>query len=113
MRKFLFILCLLALLPCARAQFGNFGDIPIEITADGNTRFEEGVAIAEDNVQIHYGKYSIFSDYAEYNPETRDIHTTTSLPPLSLSLFPSLPLSATTFPPSSSSGYRCVVVLAS
>ena len=73
MRKFLFILCVLALLPCARAQFGNFGDIPIEITADGNTRFEEGVAIAEDNVQIHYGKYSIFSDYAEYNPETRDI----------------------------------------
>ena len=73
MRKFLICLCLLAVLPCARAQFGSFGDIPVEITADGNTRFEEGVAIAEDNVQIHYGKYSIFSDYAEYNPETRDI----------------------------------------
>ena len=54
MRKFLICLCLLAVLPCARAQFGSFGDIPVEITADGNTRFEEGVAIAEDNVQIHY-----------------------------------------------------------
>ena len=73
MRKFLFSLCLLALLPSVRAQFGNFGDSPVEITADGNTRFEQGVAIAEDNVQIHYGKYSIFCDYAEYNPETRDV----------------------------------------
>jgi len=53
--------------------FGNFGDVPVEITADGNTRFEEGVAIAEDNVQIHYKEYSIYCDYAEYNPETRDV----------------------------------------
>jgi LPS-assembly protein len=58
---------------CALAQFGNFGDIPVEITADGNTRFEGGVAIAEDNVQIHYGEYSIYCDYAEYNPDTRDV----------------------------------------
>ena len=47
---------------------GNFGDVPVEITADGNTRFEEGVAVAEDNVQIHYKEYSIYCDYAEYNP---------------------------------------------
>ncbi|MEI7591396.1 MAG: LPS assembly protein LptD, partial [Deltaproteobacteria bacterium] len=45
----------------------------MEITADGDTRFDEGVAIAENNVQIHYGKYSIFCDYAEYNPDTRDV----------------------------------------
>ena len=57
----------------ARAQFGGEGDMPVEITADGNTRFEEGVAIAENNVQIHYGDYSIFCDYAEYNPETKDV----------------------------------------
>jgi len=57
----------------AFAQFGNFGDIPVEITADGNTRFEGGVAIAEDNVQVHYGDYSIYCDYAEYNPDTRDV----------------------------------------
>jgi len=58
---------------CALAQFGSFGDVPVEITADGNTRFEGGVAVAEDNVQIHYGDYSIYTDYAEYNPDTRDV----------------------------------------
>jgi len=73
MRKFLLGLCAAVAVPCAFAQFGNFGDIPVEITADGNTRFDQGVAIAEDNVQIHYGEYSIFCDYAEYNPETRDV----------------------------------------
>ena len=55
------------------AQFGSFGDVPVSITADGATRFEAGVAIAEDNVQIHYGDYSIYCDYAEYNPDTRDV----------------------------------------
>jgi len=60
-------------LSALQAQFGSFGDFPVEITADGNTRFEGGVAIAEDNVQIHYGEYSIYCDYAEYNPETRDV----------------------------------------
>lgn len=74
MRKFLLGLCAAAAaMPCAVAQFGNFGDTPVEITADGNTRFDQGVAIAEDNVQIHYGDYSIFCDYAEYNPDTRDV----------------------------------------
>ncbi len=58
---------------CALAQFGSFGDVPVEITADGNTRFEGGVAVAEDNVQIHFGDYSIYCDYAEYNPDTRDV----------------------------------------
>ena len=73
MRIFLLSLCLLAALSTARAQFGSFGDFPVEITADGGTRFDEGIAIAEDNVQIYYGEYSFFSDYAEYNPDTRDI----------------------------------------
>lgn len=57
----------------AEAQFGSFGDIPIEITADGETRFSGGVAIAENNVVIHYGDTSIYSDYAQYNPDTRDV----------------------------------------
>lgn len=79
MRKFVSHLLIAAALlgsPSLHAQFGNmgsFGDVPVEITADGNTRFEEGVAIAENNVQIHYKEYSIFCDYAEYNPETRDV----------------------------------------
>ena len=73
MRKFLLSLCLLAALTPLCAQFASFGDSPVEITSDGNTRFDQGVFIAEDNVQIHYGQYSIFCDYAEYNPDTRDV----------------------------------------
>ncbi len=72
-RCFTAVLIWLAGAVCALAQFGSFGDVPVEINADGNTRFEGGVAIAEDNVQIHYGDYSIYCDYAEYNPDTRDV----------------------------------------
>ena len=60
----------------ARAQFGSFGDIPIEITSEGETRFVGGVAIAENNVIIHYGATSIYADYVQYNPETRDVLAT-------------------------------------
>lgn len=74
MRSKLYAILIACLLPlAANAQFGSFGDIPVEITADGETRFEGGVAIAEDNVQIHYGEVSIFTSYAEYNPDTRDV----------------------------------------
>ena len=73
MRKFLPTLFVAVSLISAHAQFGSFGDAPVEITADGETKLNQGVAIAEDNVQIHYGDYSIFCDYAEYNPETRDV----------------------------------------
>ncbi len=64
---------LLSMMTVAYGQFGSFGDVPVEITADGETRFEGGVAIAEDNVQIHYQDISIFTNYAEYNPDTRDV----------------------------------------
>lgn len=59
--------------PSALAQFGSFGDIPIEITCEGETRFVEGVAVAENNVIIHYGNLSVYADYVQYNPETRDV----------------------------------------
>ncbi|MGA0175696.1 MAG: LPS-assembly protein LptD [Chthoniobacterales bacterium] len=64
-----------ALLFClpARAQFGSFTDVPVEIRADGETRFVDGVAVAEDNVQIHFQGTDIYCDYAEYNPETREV----------------------------------------
>ncbi len=57
----------------ALAQFGNFTDVPVEIRADGETRFVEGVAVAENNVQIHFRGTDIYCDYAEYNPETREV----------------------------------------
>ena len=74
MRRFLLIPLLLCSLSGAlRAQFGNFSDKPVEITADGDTRFENGVAVADNNVQIHYNGTAIYSDHAEYNPDTRDV----------------------------------------
>ena len=74
MRRFLLISALaLAFGGVARAQFGNFSDKPVEITADGDTRFENGTAIADNNVQIHYSGIAIYADHAEYNPDTRDI----------------------------------------
>lgn len=66
------IAVLLFSLAGAHGQFGSFGDVPIEINAE-ETRFEGGVAIAEENVVIRYGETTIYSDYAQYNPDTRDV----------------------------------------
>jgi len=44
----------------------------VEVDAEGETRFIGGVAIAENNVVIRYGDSTIYCDYAEYNPDTRD-----------------------------------------
>ena len=57
----------------AFGQFTNFGQAPVEISSDGETRFEGGVAIADKNVVIHYGDVSIYCDHAEYNPDTHDL----------------------------------------
>lgn len=74
MKNRLVILSLLLLgASSALAQFGSFGDVPIELTAEGETRFVGGVAVAENNVIIHYGTTSIYADYVQYNPETRDV----------------------------------------
>jgi LPS-assembly protein len=58
------------LLPFQGAQ--NTGPVPVEITS-AETRFEGGVAIAEGDVVVRYGDATIYSDYAEYNPNTHDI----------------------------------------
>jgi len=74
MRRFLLITALSFSMPGAIfAQFGNFSDKPVEITADGDTRFENGTAVADNNVQIHYNGIAIYADHAEYNPDTRDV----------------------------------------
>ena len=74
MRRQLLLLSLCTLLAhAAHAQFGKFGDAPVEITADGETRFEGGVAVAEQNVVIRYGTAAIYCDYAQYEPDTRDV----------------------------------------
>jgi LPS-assembly protein len=51
---------------------GTFGQFPVEINSDGETRFENGVAVAERNVVIHYNDLAIYCDYAQYNPETHE-----------------------------------------
>jgi len=52
---------------------GKFSQSPVEITAEGQTRYEGGIAIAENHVVIHYGDVAIYCEYAEYNPETHDV----------------------------------------
>lgn len=73
MKRLLLSIALLCLtVSAARAQFGSFGDIPIEITSE-STRMEGGLAIAEQNVIIRYKETAIYCDYAQYNPDTRDV----------------------------------------
>lgn len=55
-----------------RAQFGSFGDVPIDITS-ADTRFEGGVAVAEGDVIIRYAGTTIYCNYAQYNADTRDV----------------------------------------
>src|SRR5690349_5540174 len=76
MRKFItFLACLLAGWTGARAQFGNFSDVPIEINAQ-ETRLEGGLAVADRDVVIRYGEVLIYCDFAQYNPDTRDVLVT-------------------------------------
>jgi len=63
---------LLASVAGVHAQFSSFADVPIEINAD-ETRIEGGIAIAERDVVIRYGTVLIYADYAQYNPDTRDV----------------------------------------
>ena len=71
-RLLLSLVLLFAGLSGARAQFGSFNDVPIEIDSE-QTRFEGGIAIADRNVVIRYGDVTIYCDYATYNPDTRDV----------------------------------------
>ena len=73
MKRLLLTLALVSIsLGGAWAQFGSFGDIPIEISSE-STRVENGLAIAEQNVVIRYKDTSIYCDYGQYNPDTRDL----------------------------------------
>src|ERR1700682_2035915 len=46
---------------------------PLEITASGDTNYENGLATAHGNVAIHTGDADIYADKATYNPKTHDI----------------------------------------
>src|ERR1051325_3344256 len=46
---------------------------PLEITATGNTNYQDGVATAHGDVAIHTGDCDIYADSAQYNPKTREV----------------------------------------
>jgi lipopolysaccharide export system protein LptA len=46
---------------------------PIEITATGDTNYQNGLATAHGNVAIHAGDSDIYADSAQYNPKTREV----------------------------------------
>lgn len=59
---------------CASA-FGQAGTEkqPMEITATGDTNYEDGLATAHGNVAIHTGDADIYADSAKYNPKTHEV----------------------------------------
>jgi lipopolysaccharide assembly outer membrane protein LptD (OstA) len=59
---------------CASA-FGQAGTEkqPMEITASGETNYQEGLATAHGNVAIHTGDADIYADSAKYNPKTHEV----------------------------------------
>ena len=72
--RLLLVLLFFSWTPALQAQLAGAGSIPVEITVGegGEQRFEGGVAIAEKDVVLHYGATSIYADYIEYNPDTKD-----------------------------------------
>jgi LPS-assembly protein len=46
---------------------------PVEITSNGETTYQNGLATARDNVAIHIGDTDIYSDSAQYNSRTHEI----------------------------------------
>jgi len=73
MRKLLLpIFGLLCAATLARAELASQKQ-PIEITATGDTNYEDGLATAHGNVAIHAGDTDIYADTARYNPKTREV----------------------------------------
>ena len=46
---------------------------PVEITSTGETRYENGIAFARDNVAIHVGDTDIYADSAQYDSQRHEI----------------------------------------
>ena len=61
---------------CAGASaFGQAGTEkqPMEITATGDTTYENGLATAHGNVAMHTGDADIYADSVRYNPHTHEV----------------------------------------
>ena len=66
-------IALLATCGFAQGAIETPKNLPIEITSTGETRYENGIATARDNVAIHVGDTDIYADYAQYNSSTHEI----------------------------------------
>jgi LPS-assembly protein len=65
-------ICLISLVS-ARAQFGSFGDIPIEINAEETGEVVDNVVTFNRNVVVRYDNILLYADFAQYNMDTRDV----------------------------------------
>src|SRR2546423_1790974 len=69
------LLPILGLLCASSWAFGQAGTEkqPMEITASGDTKYENGIATAHGNVAIHTGDADIYADSVRYDPKTHDV----------------------------------------
>ena len=69
------VLTVLGLFCACASAFGQAGTEkqPMEITASGETRYENGVATAHGNVALHTGDADIYADSVRYNPTTHEV----------------------------------------
>jgi hypothetical protein len=74
MKRWLFALPLVLLAPLAvRAQVPAIGDLPVDIPQADQTYFENGVAVADGNVELQYGTTTIYADHIEYHKDIADV----------------------------------------
>src|ERR1043166_3753133 len=71
-RLFLPFFGLLCAASLAQAELGTEKQ-PLEISATGNTNYENGIATAHGNVAIHTGDADIYADSVRYDPKTHDV----------------------------------------
>jgi LPS-assembly protein len=67
------IISLLLVINCLVAAPKSREQLPVEITSTGETRYDDGLATARDNVAIHIGDTDIYADFAQYNSRTKEV----------------------------------------
>lgn len=69
------VLTVLGLFCACASAFGQAGTEkqPMEITASGETKYENGLATAHGNVALHTGDADIYADSVRYNPTTHEV----------------------------------------
>ena len=72
-RAAVFFLLVFAATGAGAVDFEAPKNQPIEITSSGETRYEDGIAIAHGNVAIHLGDTDIYADSARYNSKTHEV----------------------------------------